>query len=1134
MKFFQSPIHLIILIFLLLVNISVVNSQVITPIAATPDPEVYPAIHNYKIVWQEYHTDWDIYMYDLLYQTTTPICTAPGDQFNPFIWENYIVWQDDRDSSNTGWDIYIYDILTQQEIPICTAPGSQENPEISDHRIVWQDNRNDNWDIYMYNLLTQAEIPVCTFAGEPPYDMEDDQIKPTISNDRIVWMDFRHGDWDLYMYNISTGDEFALCLDYGDQTYPSLWGMNLTWQDNREGNFDIFYGSVMDPASFSAINISEEYIDQYLSFPADQTLPRIYGNEIVFVDERSGNKDIYLFTYYQLEGDFAGHVIPVMIHPAWQERPVVWEGRVLWHDYRASNADIYMWERGAGSDMAMTIHEKPDPVEIENYLTYNLLIANYGPLPANNVIVKDTLSTGIEIASVAVSFGSWSLDGNILTVNIPSMNSRSYVGVTIVVRPLNLGIINNRAGVTANEIDEFPHNNHYWVQTRVINLTEEKLGKGSNPSMVVDTKGHVHFTYIRDGYQGSVWTGSGWYDYDLDNVTYISNESGAWVSQTIFNGYYIIQPIGALWHPRYEAVSSAIAIDDQDNIHLAYVVSNEVYDLYGSLYDWDLILYYRKRVNHVWQNPQEVMTLTIVDNYVWSYQTITQLSIEIDRNEYAHLFFKTSPAMSAGFLYHYTNSSGSWESEVVHQNVYSSYSAAIDRNNHIHISFYSFDINPGGPWAQGIGYLTNAPAGFWQTPESIEQNWTGGQMEGIETDIAVDSLNRPHVTYVSGQGNPQEDLRYAYKDSSGWHSSLIALGGYQSDGNKLALDSQGKAHVVYIDFFDWTVKYATNISGSWITETLEVEGLFDLKIDNKDNIHFYGEKDYIKYFFKRKATDNDRDGIPDMEEYGPAGDNPNYDGNGDGTPDSQQRNVTSFHTENGDQYITIESPDSTILAFARTISKPDPNNPHTPGDQYCPYGFFQFTLFGIEAGSWVDVNLYLHGGPAIETYYKYGSTPDSITDHWYEFNYLHPTGAVIHGDTVTLHLWDGLRGDDDLSANGIIVEPGGPTLFVPSGITNPHDVIPAEFALYQNYPNPFNPRTTIRYSLPRMSDVEITIYNILGQKVYSTTFKNQPVGTHQFIWDGRNSHGKTVASGMYIYQLKAGEFLKNRKMVLLR
>ncbi len=250
MNFFHSPIHRIIMITLLAGSILIVNAQVITPIAATSDPEVYPAIHNYKIVWQELHADWDIYMYDLLTGATTPVCTAPGNQCNPVVWENYIVWQDDRDSSNTGWDIYLYNILTQQESPICTVPGSQENPKISDNKIVWQDYRNGNWDIYMYNLLNQSEFPICTYAGEPPYDMEDDQIKPTLSNNWIVWMDFRHGDWDLYLYDLLTSQEFALCTDYGDQTDPSLWGANLTWQDNREGNL-IFLASVIDLLLFS-------------------------------------------------------------------------------------------------------------------------------------------------------------------------------------------------------------------------------------------------------------------------------------------------------------------------------------------------------------------------------------------------------------------------------------------------------------------------------------------------------------------------------------------------------------------------------------------------------------------------------------------------------------------------------------------------------------------------------------------------------------------------------------------------------------------------------------------------------------------------------------------------------------------
>jgi flagellar hook assembly protein FlgD len=94
--------------------------------------------------------------------------------------------------------------------------------------------------------------------------------------------------------------------------------------------------------------------------------------------------------------------------------------------------------------------------------------------------------------------------------------------------------------------------------------------------------------------------------------------------------------------------------------------------------------------------------------------------------------------------------------------------------------------------------------------------------------------------------------------------------------------------------------------------------------------------------------------------------------------------------------------------------------------------------------------------------------------------------------------------------------------------------MPDQFQLFQNYPNPFNPTTTIRYSVPRLSDVKITIFNILGQKVRSYHLTQQSAGTYNLNWDGRNENNQTVASGMYIYRMKASEFTMVRKMLLIR
>ncbi len=95
-------------------------------------------------------------------------------------------------------------------------------------------------------------------------------------------------------------------------------------------------------------------------------------------------------------------------------------------------------------------------------------------------------------------------------------------------------------------------------------------------------------------------------------------------------------------------------------------------------------------------------------------------------------------------------------------------------------------------------------------------------------------------------------------------------------------------------------------------------------------------------------------------------------------------------------------------------------------------------------------------------------------------------------------------------------------------------VVPEQFALAQNYPNPFNPETSIRFSLPTASDVRITVYNSLGQRIRTLVQGVYQAGVHTVSWDARNDKGRPVASGLYIYQINAGSFLQTRKMVLLR
>ena len=86
----------------------------------------------------------------------------------------------------------------------------------------------------------------------------------------------------------------------------------------------------------------------------------------------------------------------------------------------------------------------------------------------------------------------------------------------------------------------------------------------------------------------------------------------------------------------------------------------------------------------------------------------------------------------------------------------------------------------------------------------------------------------------------------------------------------------------------------------------------------------------------------------------------------------------------------------------------------------------------------------------------------------------------------------------------------------------------------RNYPNPFNPSTKIEFTLPRAGQVELKIYNVRGELVKTLLNENMVAATHSVIWDGRNSTGQSVSSGVYFYSLKAGSYEKMEKMTLVK
>jgi hypothetical protein len=94
--------------------------------------------------------------------------------------------------------------------------------------------------------------------------------------------------------------------------------------------------------------------------------------------------------------------------------------------------------------------------------------------------------------------------------------------------------------------------------------------------------------------------------------------------------------------------------------------------------------------------------------------------------------------------------------------------------------------------------------------------------------------------------------------------------------------------------------------------------------------------------------------------------------------------------------------------------------------------------------------------------------------------------------------------------------------------------LPTDFRLEQNYPNPFNPATTIEFSLPKRGHVKIEIFNLLGQKVRALVDEYKLAGNYGITWDGTDTGGNPLATGIYFCRLRSGDHVQIKKMVLIK
>ena len=169
------------------------------------------------------------------------------------------------------------------------------------------------------------------------------------------------------------------------------------------------------------------------------------------------------------------------------------------------------------------------------------------------------------------------------------------------------------------------------------------------------------------------------------------------------------------------------------------------------------------------------------------------------------------------------------------------------------------------------------------------------------------------------------------------------------------------------------------------------------------------------------------------------------------------------------------------------------------------------------------------GDPELENIVFTGSVSNwsYFSDNWSGYNDL----SLLADETIQLRI--GLHSnDDDPDGFGLMIDDITLSDSVYTHVGN--EVVPTSNVKMYNYPNPFNPTTTISYNLAEDSKVELSIYNLKGQKVKQLVSDQLSAGQHSVIWDGTDNNKKQVSSGVYFYRLSTGEKTLNKKMLLLK
>jgi hypothetical protein len=442
------------------------------------------------------------------------------------------------------------------------------------------------------------------------------------------------------------------------------------------------------------------------------------------------------------------------------------------------------------------------------------------------------------------------------------------------------------------------------------------------------------------------------------------------------------------------------------------------------------------------------------------------------------------------------------------------------------------------PYRDTLLLMKKAKRGEWSEPEKIGH--APFDLAGVKKYLAYDAgAGVIHVLYVSYPlFGCAETLYYANSSPPAWEpvivDSLEPLHQYMLPD--LSIDSAGNAHVVWSDP-DWSgpegsgrIMYANNSTGNWVSRAVwygfggALPAILTVQKDGTAHIVHGGAGIEDIYYAKNDGLNGENwntDTIPRptlplcyhsySELVADALDEihlltTGYSCIGDTTFEFYYHKQADDSLWSSTDLVQVHPPDSGMMRGCFVDRQGDLHLSLTH------YGGSNVIYTNNESGSWSEPELLLYEGDAPGAGWSFMFVIDSEGQGHGVFEGLNPSQSFWDEDSFEVYYFSTPSTAVDL----------------------PQDHQISRFKLFQNHPNPFNSSTTISYDNPQEGKVVLKVYDVLGREVRELVNRQQGAGHHVVGWDGRNNEGKDVASGVYFYQLRSGDYRETRKTALIR